>query len=99
MSGEALGRGPIGRRSFVKTSGGILIAAGVGAACSDGGIQGEATGTVKVTITGLGTGLVDGGSALVTRTDGTFTPLTIPLPAPVGAQQAIAATAEVPVGT
>ena len=46
--------GPIDRRTFVGTTGGILVAASGLAACS--GVDAGDTGKIVVTITGLGTG-------------------------------------------
>jgi len=67
------------RRSFVWTSGGILVAAAGLSACE--GTDPSDTGVVVVTITGLGTGLVDGGTAVVTRTDiATQLPVSITVP-------------------
>ena len=61
------------RRQFVRTSSGLLIAAGLADACNPsatGPIAGiGATGTVRVVIIGLGLGVTNGGSVLVTRTD------------------------------
>lgn len=84
---------PISRRKFVRRSSGLLVAAGFGGAC-EGTAPGEPLGTIRVNITGLGTGLTSGGSALITRTDVTgFTPLTVPVPVTGTAQ------ADVPAGT
>ncbi|HEY2806865.1 MAG TPA: twin-arginine translocation signal domain-containing protein [Gemmatimonadales bacterium] len=91
LPGSAGMRGQHSRRDFVKTSGGVLVAAGL-ASCGSP-IEPTASGTITVTITGLGSGLADGGSAVVTRTDVPSTPLTIPLPASGSGE------ATVPVGT
>jgi len=86
--------GPMDRRRFVKTSGGILVAAGLVSACGANGTEPVVLGTIEVMIAGLGAGLPNGGTALITRTDQSgFTPLNVTVPA------SGAATADVPVGT
>lgn len=64
------------RRRFVKTAGGIFVAAAVGEAC---GGDGSPTGTVRVTITGLSSGTT-AGTATITGS-GLSSPLVVPLPA------------------
>ncbi len=80
--GRPIRGGPITRRSFVKTSGGILVATALGSACA--GADASTLGTVKVTITGLPTGLPDNGTAVITRTDiAGATPIDLTIPAGV----------------
>lgn len=57
---------PIGRREFVRTTGGILVAASLGGACADGG---PGMGRVRVTITGLTPGFNSAGTAVITGDD------------------------------
>jgi hypothetical protein len=67
----------IGRRQFVRTTGGILVAAAVGG-CRDSGAPGS--GVIRVTIVGLQAGFTTAGSATITGS-GIATPVTIELPA------------------
>lgn len=84
--------GPIDRRTFMGTASGILLAASGLNACA--GTDPSQLGTIIVTITGLGAGLVDGGTAVIERTDiATQLPLNITVPVS-GAGQA-----DVPAGT
>jgi hypothetical protein len=81
LPGSAGAHGPASRRQFVQTAGGILLGVGLGA-CGGGTDGIQITGNLRVTITGLGTGLADGGTALVTQTDiSGVTPITILVPA------------------
>lgn len=68
----------IGRRDFVRTSGGILVAAALVSGCKDG-LLASARGRVRVQITGLGAGVTSAGSATITGS-AIDTPIQVLLP-------------------
>jgi hypothetical protein len=89
----------IDRRQFVRTTGGIIATAGLGAACGGGG-DGPVdngpveTGFLQAIITGLDPSATSGGTVTGSLTDGSEPPVTVPLPASGTSPQV-----EVPVGT
>lgn len=81
----------IGRREFVRTTGGLFVAAAIDA-CGDGTNGPGPKGTVRVTITGLMPGFASAGTATIVG-PGLGAPLQVPLPAVSEGEL------EVPVGT
>lgn len=81
--GRPIAGGPISRRAFVKTSGGIFVAAGLGGACSgDGWAPPTPTGSLRAVVSGLDPSAASGGQVTVTALDvAGFTPITVTLPA------------------
>lgn len=80
--GRPLRPGPISRRKFVKTSGGILVAAGLGSACGSDFTGSTSKGSLRAVVTGLDPSATTGGQVTVTALDVTgFAPLTVNLPA------------------
>lgn len=79
----------IGRRGFVRTAGGLFVAAALGEGCTEAIVG--ATGTVRVRVNGLGSGLSSAGSATISGA-GLEAPLVVQLPTTV-------VETAVPVGT
>lgn len=76
----------IGRRGFVRTASGLLVAAAFGTGCGEIGDVG--TGTVRVRINGLAAGLASAGSVTITGS-GMSQPLVVQLPALAQAEVAV----------
>jgi hypothetical protein len=79
--------GPIDRRKFVRTAGGLFVAATVAGACRDAGSPGS--GKVRVTINGLVSG-TSGGTATITGS-GLPAPLIVELPFATNGEATVAA--------
>jgi len=82
----------IGRREFVKRTGGLAVVGGAAEACGSTDVVVVSYGTAQITINGLSQGAPSAGSVLVTSAVGAFDPLQIELPSPT-------AVAQVPSGT
>ncbi len=78
---------PIGRREFVRATSGLLVATAFGSACADP--SSVETGTVSVSIQGLGPGLTTAGQATISG-DG-IAPITFDLPPLDSVQQSVTA--------
>lgn len=61
--GSAAGQEGIARREFVKSSGGLLIAAALSSGCAE--VVGTGSGTIRVTVAGLTSGTASAGSVTI----------------------------------
>lgn len=82
------GKGLIDRRRFIQSASGLFVAASVGVSCSDPGSPNA--GTVRVVITGLGSGITSAGTATITGGD-LPAPITIQLPPQATGEATVAA--------